>query len=184
MPESGLSLVVSAILARLGDPTTEVVLIDGPSGAGKSTLADALVATWPGSVEPMLVRMDDIYPGWDGLRAAGEHVAVNLLEPRACGERARWQRHDWARDTNAEWNLVPASGPLVIEGCGALTAANRRFATLAVWLDADDSVRKTRALARDEGAFDAHWDGWQEQFERFVDREDPESLADLVLALD
>jgi hypothetical protein len=173
-----------AILNRAGSVATQTILLDGPSGAGKSSLADSVVAAWPGTTQPTLVRMDDIYPGWGGLAAAGEHVRVHLLEPRNRTEPARWQRHDWERDAPAEWNAVPSGAPLIVEGCGVLTRANRQLATLTVWLDADDAIRKSRALARDLGAFDAHWDDWQAQFETFVAAEEPVASADLVLRLD
>jgi len=68
-----------------------------------------------------------------------------------------------------------------VEGCGTLTAATVPLADLRVWLDADDDVRKVRALARDRGGFDPFWDIWQEQFERFVAAENPIARADLVL---
>lgn len=174
---------MAAILDRTDARAPQVILLDGPSGAGKSSLADALVALWPDPKTPTLVRMDDIYPGWGGLAAAGEHVRVHLLEPRGRAQTARWQRHDWAREAPAEWNEVSAASPLLIEGCGVLTRANRRLATLTIWLDADDGVRKSRALARDQGAFDAHWDDWQAQFDDFVSAEDPARAADLVLRL-
>ncbi|WP_411722523.1 ATP-binding protein [Mycetocola sp.] len=159
----------------------ETVLIDGPSGAGKSTLADALVATWPGAVN--LVRMDDIYPGWDGLSAASRHVHDSLLVPRRRGADSRWRRHDWETDRAAEWHTVPADRSLVLEGCGALSRSNAPLATLRIWLDADDEVRKQRALARDQGGFDAHWDRWHQQFTEFVAAETPREAADLHIRL-
>jgi len=58
-----------------------VVLIDGPAGAGKSTLADGLARNWPGAIPPTLVRMDDIYPGWEGLAAGSEFLHADLLAP-------------------------------------------------------------------------------------------------------
>jgi uridine kinase len=180
LPDVDRDAAVGAILSRVGNEGTDVILLDGPSGAGKSTLADALVAAWAGPVEPVLVRMDDIYPGWGGLAAAGEHVHDQLLEPRRRGGRARWQRHDWARDAPAEWHSVPNTVPVLIEGCGVLTRKNAALASLTVWLDADDAIRKQRALARDAGAFDAHWDEWDVQFVRFVERERPLSSAELV----
>jgi hypothetical protein len=50
-------------------------------------------------------------------------------------------------------------------------------ADLALWVDADDAARKRRALARDDGGFDAHWNMWQAQFEEHVAREHPQRLA-------
>jgi uridine kinase len=181
LPEIGTGRSAHRIVSSVAGDKTDVVLLDGPSGAGKSTLADAVVAAWSGPLRPTLVRMDDIYPGWDGLEAAGEHVRSHLLEPRHLGQPGRWQRHDWTVDAPAEWHDVSGAAPLIIEGCGVLTRANAALATLTVWLDADDTVRKARALARDDGAFDAHWDDWDTQFSRFVRDEDPVSSAGLVL---
>jgi hypothetical protein len=183
LPEFERDAAVDAILSRLRNDGTDVVLLDGPSGAGKSTLADALVARWS-KPDLVLVRMDDIYPGWGGLAAAGVHVHRHLLEPRSRGGRGRWQRHDWARNAPAEWHDVANTAPLLIEGCGVLTRANAPLASLTVWLEADDGLRKARALARDAGAFDAHWDEWDAQFVQFIRLEDPLTSAKVVLRSD
>jgi len=156
---------------------TAVVLIDGPSGAGKSTLADALVAAWPGALAPTLVRLDDIYPGWNGLAAGIEHVATHLLAPRRQGLPAAWRRFDWDRGEPAEWHPVDPSRPLVVEGCGALAGSLAHRGDIRVWLAADDSVRKARALDRDGATFRSHWDQWQGQWEAYRAREDPERRA-------
>lgn len=162
----------------------EVVLIDGPSGAGKSTFASELAAAWPGSPAPSLVRMDDIYPGWHGLDAASEQVHEELLAPRRSGMPARWCEFDWASGRPGAWHDVDAHRPLIIEGCGVLTAANAPLAAVRIWMDAEDEFRKRRALERDSGAFDAHWDVWDSQFAAFVAREHPLRFADIVLKAD
>jgi uridine kinase len=176
----GVDEAVTRILARRSVPV-ETVLVDGPSGAGKSTLADALVSAWAGAVS--IVRMDEIYPGWGGLSAASRHVHDSLLEPRCRGAEARWRRHDWERGSPAEWHTVPGDRSLVLEGCGVLSRRNAPLATLRIWLDADDHVRKERALARDHGGFDAHWDDWQQQFTEFLTDEAPPEAADLHIRL-
>lgn len=178
--EIGTDEAVAAILARCS-ASVETVLLDGPSGAGKSTLADALVDGWPGAVT--LVRMDNLYPGWDGLSAGSLHVHDHLLVPRHSGGESRWRRHDWHSGEPAEWHPVPANRSLIVEGCGVLTRSNAPLATLRIWLDADDTVRKYRALARDRGGFDAHWDDWDSQFGRFVTAEKPSAHADVRLRL-
>lgn len=176
----GLDRLLSLVEA---DPPS-VVLIDGPSGAGKSTLADSLAASWPRPVAPTLVRMDDIYPGWSGLRAASEHVGRYILTPRSHREtaaQARWRRHDWTGDAPAEWHPVDPRRPVIVEGCGTLSRSNAAMAGLCVWLTAEEGIRKRRALARDNGGFDAHWDQWQAEFEDFVAREHPTDHADVIL---
>ena len=167
-------------VAGAGD-RTPVLLIDGPSGAGKSSLADALVARWPAPAHPRLIRMDDIYPGWHGLDAASSAIGRELLEPLRAGRPGRWRRWDWAGERFAEWHRVEGTAPVIIEGCGTLSASNVRLADLAVWLDADDALRKERALARDGATFEAHWDAWQQDFDRYVAREHPRAGAHLVL---
>jgi adenylate kinase family enzyme len=148
------------------------ILIDGRSGSGKTELASALVADWPGA---QLVRLDDLYPGWDGLDAASTMVHTTLLRD------FRWQRWDWATDQAAEWHTLDPLRPLVIEGCGALTASSRALATLALWVELDTPTRKRRALARDGHVYTREWDRWAAQEERFLVRENPLALADAVL---
>lgn len=169
-------------------PDAAIVLIDGPSGAGKSSLADVLVELWSarravsgGRPRVRLVRLDDVYPGWDGLEPASAAIAHDLVVPLAAGRRGRWRRWDWERGRPAEEHLVDPGVPLVVEGCGSASRAAARAADLTVWLAADDAVRRRRALARDRGAFDAHWDRWQRSFDRYEAREDPRGSAGLVL---
>lgn len=158
-----------------------VILIDGPSGSGKTVLAEALVTAWPEGVSPQLVRLDDLYQGWDGLAAAGEHVAEHVLEPVAAGAPARWQGFDWDRGAAGSWHPVDPALPLVIEGCGVLTRRNAALADLSIWIETDLPRRKARALARDGALYAPHWDRWQRQWELFTAAEHPAGLADIIL---
>jgi cytidylate kinase len=148
-----------------------VVLIDGRSGSGKTALAAALSAR----IDAQLVRLDDVYPGWHGLEVASALVATDILGSH------RWQRWDWAIGEHAEWHELDPRRALVVEGSGALSRANRRLATLGVWVDLDEPTRKARALARDGALYAPHWDAWAAQEQRFFDRERPDLLADVVV---
>lgn len=184
---------LSAELAPLADAVADavryasragrapVVLIDGPSGAGKSSLADLLLADWPADGSPRLVRMDDLYPGWDGLDAGSDAVGRDLLAPLRATGSGSWQRWDWASERPAGRIHVTGTQPLVVEGCGTLSRRNAALADLAVWLRADDALRKRRALARDGETFAVQWDRWQAEFDRYVAREDPVASAAIVL---
>jgi uridine kinase len=150
-----------------------VVLVDGRSGSGKSTLSRRLAA----SLGANLVRMDDLYPGWDGLEAGSEHVREFVL----ASTQPRWRRWDWASDEPAEWRGIDPALPLVVEGCGALSRANRALASYGIWVELDDQTRKRRALERDGDEYAPHWDRWAAQEEAFIRREHPRRQADVVV---
>ncbi|WP_394553603.1 hypothetical protein ACDF64_04315 [Agromyces sp. MMS24-JH15] len=162
-----------ALDARVG----ATVLIDGRSGAGKSTLATRLGALRPAAV---VLRLDAVYPGWDGLAWACEHLHREVLAPRAAGRPAAWRAWDWAEDRPADRHAVPADRPLVVEGVGALTARNRALADLGVWVEADDRLRRSRALARDGDTYAPHWERWAAQEADFIARHRPEASADVI----
>lgn len=169
---------VDAVVGRLLAEDMTTVLIDGRSGSGKSTLADRLHHRWPASI---LVRLDDIYPGWDGLEWASRHVHDALLRPRAEGRPGRWRRWDWATAAPAGWHTVPADRRLIVEGVGALAPDNRALADLGIWVESPEDLRKQRALQRDGDTYRPHWDRWAAQELQFIARCDPRAGADYVV---
>lgn len=159
------------------------VLLDGPSGSGKSTFARALLAELlavPGAPSVELVRMDDLFPGWSGLDSAARATAQDLVRAHALGLPARWRPWNWAAGTTAGRRRVDAS-LLLLEGCGAASAAARRHAGLVLWLEADDAQRRKRALTRDGELFAPHWEEWDRDFRAYCARERPRDGADVVL---
>lgn len=147
-----------------------LILVDGTSGAGKTTLAESL-AQADGA---RLVHMDDLYAGWDGL-AHATATLERILAERVLGVRPRWRRWDWdASDWGAEDSVAPES-PLVVEGCGSVTAVTARRADRVLWLDGPEPVRRARILARDGD--DSWWEGWRRQEARHRIRHRPDLLA-------
>jgi hypothetical protein len=113
-----------------------------------------------------------------------------LRAPRVRAHRARgrlrdrdpgWRRWDWASERPAEWHPVDPSAPIVIEGCGALSRANRALATFGIWVDVPAAERRRRALEREPG-FAPHWREWAAQERAHIAREHPRSLANVVIA--
>lgn len=149
-----------------------VVLVDGRSGTGKTTLGNVLAARLGAEV----VHLDDVYPGWDGLRAAADAVVTDVLGPPS-----GYRRWDWEASEPAERVSIDPDAPLVVEGCGALSRASAPLATLRVWLEADDVVRWARAIGRDGEAFAREWERWAAQEAAFIAAEDPAALADMVV---
>ena len=147
-----------------------IVLVDGRSGSGKTELARALVRQHPSF---QLVGLDDVYAGWNGLEA-GSAAVPEILRTGV------WRSWDWANDGPGEWRELDPAGDILVEGVGALTAASRALAHVAVWIDLDDATRRERAIARDP-YFAAHWEDWAEQEERLLAREMPWMLADVMV---
>ncbi|TPW70306.1 ATP-binding protein [Schumannella sp. 10F1B-5-1] len=167
-----MARIADAARARAAHP---VVLVDGRSGAGKTTLGRDLAPL----LGARLLSLDELYPGWDGLDAGSRAVHETVLRADDPGFTG-W---DWEADRPAAWHPLPDLGErsLVIEGCGALSRANRALADLGVWIDLDDVERRRRALARDGDAYAPHWERWARQEEAFAARERPRELADLVI---
>lgn len=164
----------AAVRAALRAPTA-VVLIDGRSGAGKSVLAAALAR----DAGARLLRLDDVYPGWDGLDTGADAVVRQVLVPRRRGVAGAVRTWDWAASRQGEPVVVPVDGPLVVEGCGAIRPASAALADLTVWLDLDAASRRHRAVARDGDAYLPFWDRWARQEALAIARDDPAGLADL-----
>ena len=155
-----------------------VVLLDGRSGSGKSTLTTMAAERMPGTG---VVRLDDVYPGWDGLRAASEQLVTGILGPYSRHEPGHWRRWDWTADAPGRRETVDPSRPLLVEGVGALPAAARPLAVLTVWVELDEDTRRERALARDGDTYAPHWSRWAAQEEEYLAREHPVDSADLVI---
>lgn len=107
--------------------TCDVVVIDGRSGSGKTTLTDRLVMRMRLEARtPQVLHVEDLYPGWEGLAEGSRAVARALAE-------GGYRRYDWIDGRFAEWVEITPDRPLVIEGCGALTADN--LAAAHAWAD-------------------------------------------------
>ncbi len=167
-------VVDAAVRALRADPRGRVV-IDGRSGAGKTTLARR-VAELAGA---RLVSLDEFYEGWTGL-AGATAVAARLVAAHADGSACAFHRWDWERDEfSARETTVDPSVALVIEGCGALSAAAAGRATATIWIDGDAEVRKRLALTRDGDSFAPYWDMWAAQEEAHIRANAPARLAQI-----
>jgi len=161
---------------------TRVVAIDGRSGAGKTRLAADLAGGLlaDGAAAPV-VSLEDLYGGWDGLERGIDLLVSAVLEPLAAGRTARLPRYDWAARQWAEPAALEPPEVLIVEGVGAGARRAAAWASLLVWLDAPEAVRKRRALDRDGATFAPYWDMWAAQEDAMLARERTPERADLVL---
>ncbi|MDY0829053.1 hypothetical protein SK224_07920 [Microbacterium sp. BG28] len=173
MPRVGASLAGIAASVDACGPT-RLVVIDGRSGAGKTTLARELAAARPTFA---VLSLDQLYPGWDGLRRGADAAISGVLAPLAQGRPGRWQGWDWESDGPADWHDIATGTPLILEGAGLLTPAAAALAPVRIWVEAEDTLRRERALRRDGATYEPHWDRWAAQERDHLRANDPRSLA-------
>lgn len=169
-----LTRLVLAAPPRAG--STRLVAVDGPSGAGKTTLAEALAIRLGAPV----VHMDDLYPGWDGLRESRLRLSEWVVDPLRDGRPPRYRRWDWASSEYGEWVQVEPSGVVVLEGCGSGALDTADALSLLVWVEAEEGVRRERGLRRDPGYVD-FWDRWGRQEREVFAQDRTRERADVVV---
>jgi uridine kinase len=168
--------LLEAAPPRAGE--TKVLAIDGRSGAGKSTFA--------ASVAEMLtapcVALEQLYDGWNGLRAGIDRLVTTVLIPLADGRPADVPRYDWL---SGRWGSPQSLSPppvLIVEGVGAGALAVAPYISVLGWLALPDGTRRARAIERDGPLYEGHWEMWSEQEEEYLRSDRPAERADLVIA--
>lgn len=173
-----VALVVAAVAdAEPRCDGVTVIAIDGPSGSGKSTLGRAVSQALGAS----LLRMDDFYPGWDGLADGIAMLAEQVLAPLCRGEDATVAGWDWVADRPGPLLHVPHTDLLVVEGVGSTVGPAGAFAAVRVWMEADPGLRRARGIARDGDAYEPFWDRWAAQEVAVLDRDHTRDRADVVI---
>ena len=160
-PDAVAGLVVRRTLERpatLG--RTRLVCVDGPAGSGKSTLGAAVARAAAGHGSALLLHMDDMYEGWDGLADALPRVGAGIVDPLRSGRPGRYHRYDWHAGRFAEAHDVEPVDVLVIEGVGSGAAAYADAITTLVWVEAPEELRVARGIERDGEEQLAHWLAW------------------------
>ena len=162
---------------RFLDPTAKTLLIDGRSGSGKSTLAAQICTVWKKS---LILKMDDIYPGWKGLAWATKHLQKSILEPRSIGYNGLCRQWCWETYKPSYWQVIAPQQRLIIEGTGTLTLATKLISDLNIWVEVDDLERKRRVANRDIYFNSLYWKIWAEQEVKFINQFQPKQCADLI----
>jgi uridine kinase len=171
-----LAAALRAASPRAG--TTRVLAIDGRSGSGKSTLGDRASAL----LEAPLVRLEDLYGGWDGLERGIDLLVSAVLEPLAAGRTAYVPHYDWIGDSWDEPAPLPPPELLVVEGVGAGARRAAKYESLVAWVEAPNVVRYQRAMKRDADLYAPHWEYWARQEEKMLAREGTPGRADVVVS--
>ncbi|RKW70253.1 nucleoside/nucleotide kinase family protein [Galactobacter caseinivorans] len=142
-----------------------LLAIDGRSGAGKTTLAQRLLEdlTAQGH-EATLFHLEDLYPGWHGLRAGIDAYVGTVLAPLSQGKTAHWTPWDWTTDAPAaQTRQTPATDVVLLEGVGAADPAALPYLSASLRLRASPEQRRRLALTRDGASYEPWWDIWAAQ---------------------
>jgi uridine kinase len=163
----------------IGSSTGALVLIDGASGTGKTSLSAELAARWPTGRRVVVVHMDDLYGGWDGLAAGILALEVSLLTPRSRGEDAHLGSYNWVTESWDDGQVIPTGVDVIVEGCGTFGPVLAQNADARIWLEAPEGLRRERALGRGAEDFERHWDMLESQFAQYLVRCAPVKISSL-----
>ena len=158
-----------------------LVCVDGPAGSGKTTYAASVRRAVPPDVSCRVVHLDDLYPGWDGLRAGVEHAAEHVVAAFARGEDGGYRRYDWHAGRSGAWVDVPRVDLLVLEGVGSGALAYADAITTLVWVEADADVRLARGVARDGPASREQFVRWMADEEPYLVEQRTRARADVIV---
>jgi uridine kinase len=151
-----------------------LVGIGGHGGAGKSTLARSIP-------DAQVVGTDEF---WDGSEFELSRLRAEVLEPLLRGEPAQYRAFSWELPRRLpETRVVRPEGAIVVEGVCALHEMFREAYDLRIWVDAPRELRLARGIARDgEGAREIWEEKWMPSEDRYVERDDPISAADMIVS--
>lgn|SRR5699024_6168908 len=168
-------------------PTRPLIIgIDGRSGSGKTVLSRVLAESLDDCHQVTVLRLEDLYQGWNGLATGMQIFSQDVLPKLAAGETATYQTWDWHTDTSDEGGLgdIVSTDPtevVICEGVGVGARANRELLDILIWLRVPDQVRYERAMQRDGESYRGQWDNWAAQERLMLDQDQIYDEADLVL---
>jgi len=167
--------VLDLIAAAKQDTAMTLVGIGGHGAAGKTTLARAVPRA-------QIVSTDEF---WNGEAFDLDRLEREVVARLVAGEAATFASYDWTAGEARGSRTVGATGVVIVEGVCALHRKLRDAYDVRVWVEASYDVRLARAIARDGEAARSTWvDVWMPSEERYVERDDPVSCADLVVSTD
>ncbi|MFC8039923.1 aminodeoxychorismate synthase component I [Paenarthrobacter sp. NPDC057355] len=160
-------------------PAPVIIAVDGRSGAGKTTLAVELAARLRQHHKVSLFHLEDIYPGWNGLRTGIERYVGTVLAPLREGKAAEWVSWDWERHYDGGLNVTLPAEIVIVEGVGAGAEAARSMLDAVVWVEAPGEDRRRRALTRDGSTYEPYWDSWAAQEDEWLSTDSVTEEADI-----
>lgn len=173
-------------MSRYSSAHPLIIGIDGRSGSGKTVLSTVLAENLSEYYEVTVLRLEDLYRGWNGLQEGIELFSQEVLPKLAAGETATYQTWDWHSTDASDGALgstvsTEPTEVILCEGVGVGVRANRELLDVLIWLRVPDEVRYDRAMGRDGASYIEQWDNWAAQERQMLDTDQIYDAADLVL---
>lgn len=167
-----------------------LVAIDGAGGSGKTSLA-AAVAGYLGDCA--VVHGDDFYrPMSDREREQldaeqGYHryfdwqrLRAQVLEPLRAGQPARYEIYDWAAGQLGDWQEIPPSDVVIVEGVYSMRPELFPYYDLTIYVDTPRETCLQRLQER--GQDSRKWiSRWRAAEDYYIDTTQPQNRAALVV---
>src|SRR6266508_261756 len=172
---------VTADSPRLGP--TRLICVDGPAGSGKSTLARRIADEAEArGLSVRVLRMDDLYEGWDGAERGFSLLRDHVLARIAGGLEGRYRRYDWHSGAYAERHVVPADlDLLIVEGVTSADRGVEPWPSLRIWVETTNTIRLERGIERDGEALRDRWLDWMRWERDHFATERTRQRADLIV---
>ena len=124
--------------------------------------------------------MDDLYPGWDGLRAGTHRAQEWVVGPLTGGPAGPLPPVGLGGRRVRRVGAAAVVGGRRARGLRLRALPAGKAASVLVWVEAEESVRRARGLARDPG-YGPFWERWAVQERRLYDADRTWERADLFL---
>jgi uridine kinase len=164
--------------------TTKFIAVDGHGGSGKSSLADILAK----KLDAQLIHTDD-FASWDNPLNWWTVVIERVFDPIEAGVKTlSYPRSKWWPGHHPEPVVdQPVTPVMILEGVSSLRKEFRPYISYGIFVDTPEDVCLERGIARDLSTGKSRqdlvktWQGWLKDENDYLQRDQPQAYADLVL---
>ena len=184
---AGTEEILERIRSGLLNKNPFLVAIDGPCGSGKSTLARSLQKEIPAVILPM----DDFFlpkemRTKERLSLPGENVdherfLKEVLLPLSQGKDFSYSPYDCHKDAMGERKSFSPHGLFLIEGSYSFHPDLLPFYDLKVFVTVSKEEQRRRLQERERERFPMFEQRWIPLEEKYFQKCDPRSQADLIV---
>jgi uridine kinase len=177
-----MSSMLIEITNKISDVTTplgmktKIIAIDGCGGAGKSTLAAQLSKNLG---DCPVIHTDD-FASWDNPLNWHPRMIEQVFVPLSQNKPAHFQRFDWKVKAMTDWISISLNDFVIVEGVSSSRSEFRSFLSFSIFVETPAEIRLRRGLDRDGLQARDLWLKWMAEEDRYLEKDDPKSNANVV----